>query len=1479
MLDGDATCLEDGHETSKCYICQEATDTRLAEGSALGHRWGTQPISNVNGFLTLRCLRAGCGEQTVMDDGTIDEDFEHTDGTFVRNTKRYVSEGAVATIEGTDNKYLFLEREDGRITGDSAFGIFFTPDYSLYKNKKYVFEFDLLITENTRDLDLLVGKKVNTEQVFASYDSETGKIVANGTNLWTVTKGEWLDVAFVLDDINFVYDVYIESRLVASQVVYSDKNTYFMPSNIDWLAVRMVAEPKTASEFGIDNIKTYVGKAIENPGEPLVKLHTTSKLATVNNLYGTEYNDQWLDDFFNTTPDYRVTDKDGAVDMVASRAKFDKSFSVATVEKDGNDVDVIKFENFSSGFPQLNLYNLQGVPKNDQGYYDLTQYEKMVFEIYSESPTDFGIMFNIQGPNRDGGISYFGLKQVVKPGWNTYEIIFTQLPGATRNCRLDNIRNLNICCSGWKGSIGVAPGLDGKPVDGYTFYVTGIYLHGTVDVSHVKPAEDCEHVYGEPVVVPSSCVTAGYTKQICSKCEGEKIDESSTRPMEKHSFEVIKDIAATCTEGGYYSEKCTVCNLKNRTDRAALGHTESTAEGYEAEVIAPTCYSTGITKRLCAVCNETYETDPTAMLPHEWNEGEVTTEPTCVDKGVKTFTCIHNGENGCDGVKTEDIDALGHTADPAKTGELVAPSCVEGGYLPQVCSVCSADYKEYDGTEPTGHNMAADPENEGNVAPTCFAKGTIIHVCLNGCTYTEAHEVEMIEHTWPENGEVTTPPTCSTEGVETFKCTVEGCEGTKTEPIATIPHTEVNVADDPDYEAVQVKVTCTTDGYVLRHCSVCDQDYQDNIVEALGHNTEGVEHEIVIADCVTDGYERAKCKNEGCEEYEYFSQTPSKGGHALSEIKIDPATKKLKQFCSGCEKDFFITYAESLPAYADMIEALGGKALIKFGTKCLELNKVYGGTALLDQVILGNGDKASGTPVGSIRYYSAGNSFVAKDNGGADGVGNYIQWNMKAVKEPLGAGVANHCYINPFVSAPAGRDVVFSFSMRLGQPGADGKYCGTDFQIIDRNSTAFNSTGNKFVTIMKLDNDGVLTLASNSKKIVEFTQDKFINVALSIHTGKGTVDVYVDGKLVMLNAALFDAGTSKNVTDWTKLKVQEIRGWQYSANVEVGFGSYYDLANITVYAADMPYAITGADIDGIRAATTPLIGDINVMGDSEYFEAWLAEFEAGQNNAVKDALSVGTIEKDGQQVPVIKYTNFATAKEVHFNNIKGFLKNPANGNWDLSKADTLILEIYSEGELPYMVCVGIQGPNTTGMSYFGKDKVVINPGWNRIEIPVATMSAGRNPNLNNITNIFIATGGWFGGPLADGATQNDGKNPSNDYTFNIVGIYMKTAMGYVDHLAPIDGCEHNWTEQVVAPTTEAFGYTQKICSVCQGVEIVEGTTVDHVHTIVDDAAVEAGCTTSGLTAGTHCSACGKVVVPQIFVPAKGHEWDEGSFLR
>ncbi len=68
----------------------------------------------------------------------------------------------------------------------------------------------------------------------------------------------------------------------------------------------------------------------------------------------------------------------------------------------------------------------------------------------------------------------------------------------------------------------------------------------------------------------------------------------------------------------------------------------------------PTCTETGL--------KEGYDKDGnlvTQVIPslgHDYDNGVVTTEPTCEEKGVKTFTCSR-----CNDTKTEDIDALGHT--------------------------------------------------------------------------------------------------------------------------------------------------------------------------------------------------------------------------------------------------------------------------------------------------------------------------------------------------------------------------------------------------------------------------------------------------------------------------------------------------------------------------------------------------------------------------------------------------------------------------------------------------------------------------------------------------------------------------------------------------------------------------------------------------------------------------------------------------
>ena len=68
----------------------------------------------------------------------------------------------------------------------------------------------------------------------------------------------------------------------------------------------------------------------------------------------------------------------------------------------------------------------------------------------------------------------------------------------------------------------------------------------------------------------------------------------------------------------------------------------------------PTCTEKGEKVLTCKLCGAT----KTVEIPakgHTWDEGKVTTEPTCTEKGVKTFTCTVCGET-----KTEEIAALGH---------------------------------------------------------------------------------------------------------------------------------------------------------------------------------------------------------------------------------------------------------------------------------------------------------------------------------------------------------------------------------------------------------------------------------------------------------------------------------------------------------------------------------------------------------------------------------------------------------------------------------------------------------------------------------------------------------------------------------------------------------------------------------------------------------------------------------------------------
>lgn len=120
---------------------------------------------------------------------------------------------------------------------------------------------------------------------------------------------------------------------------------------------------------------------------------------------------------------------------------------------------------------------------------------------------------------------------------------------------------------------------------------------------------------------------------------------------------------------------------------------------------------------------------------NHWDDGKITTPPTCTKTGVKQYTCTI-----CSETKTEEIAALGH------------------------------DYSS-DWTIDT--------------AAACETVGSKSHHCTRCDSKKDITEIPAPgKHTW-NNGVITKPATIAEEGVKTYTCTI--CGVTRTETIAKLP--------------------------------------------------------------------------------------------------------------------------------------------------------------------------------------------------------------------------------------------------------------------------------------------------------------------------------------------------------------------------------------------------------------------------------------------------------------------------------------------------------------------------------------------------------------------------------------------------------------------------------------------------------------------------------------------------------------------
>lgn len=94
---------------------------------------------------------------------------------------------------------------------------------------------------------------------------------------------------------------------------------------------------------------------------------------------------------------------------------------------------------------------------------------------------------------------------------------------------------------------------------------------------------------------------------------------------------------------------------------------------------------------------------------------------------------------------------------------------------------------------------------------------------------------------------------------------------------------------------------------------------------------------------------------------------------------------------------------------------------------------------------------------------------------------------------------------------------------------------------------------------------------------------------------------------------------------------------------------------------------------------------------------------------------------------------------------------------------------------------------------------------------------------------------------------------------------------------------HDWGEWIIdrAADYDHAGEKHRVCKTCGAESLhaeIPQLVCDHTNA-VKDAAVAATCTADGLTEGSHCADCGKVLKAQETVPMLGHDWGEWKVVK
>lgn len=474
---------------------------------------------------------------------------------------------------------------------------------------------------------------------------------------------------------------------------------------------------------------------------------------------------------------------------------------------------------------------------------------------------------------------------------------------------------------------------------------------------------------GHNLVAGETTATCEGTGSQIFYCDRENCGYSTSveMPALGHNYEAQGDVvSATCTAPATQVYKCTACNAAyTKLVEAEKGH----SFGNWTVTQDATTDKFGIQERSCSVCGYV-EYDKIAPIGNHVFKEEILSSATCTTDGMISYTCTVATHGTCSANYTKTIPATGHTeafAYEAATcskggfakmycstcttvlseqkidklgcdwvqGEVTSSTCSTKGSIAYECSRCGSDKSVELSTNENAHQYETKVTNA-----TCYKEGSVVTKCKLCQNKLSEETLIKTEHTW-DDGTETTPATCTTKGEKTYKCTVEGCTATKTEPIDALGH-------DWGNWFVEKASTNTDKGEMKRTCNRqnCNA-YETHEIPAGGHEWD--EGEVTKeATCTSTGTKVYSCKNHTGDNAcgITFTVTLDKLQHTLTTSKTDATCTKNGEVVTKCKNCNTTTITTIIPATGhnykpgEEVEATCDKSGYKT-YKCDNCNETY----------------------------------------------------------------------------------------------------------------------------------------------------------------------------------------------------------------------------------------------------------------------------------------------------------------------------------------------------------------------------------------------------------------------------------------------------------------------------------------------------------------------------------------------------------